>query len=231
MANPLVAADESTSGHFVTCGMTWAPPERINECLERLRGMKRAHGVSETAEIHCRVLFHHHARAKSEFRGLSADDVLSLISDCVTQMSALGVRWFGMWCDKSKYPSTLRMLDGTDFIVTDKHIAGLLVGGCTFHVESVAGAAFDLIYDRDPTLIDWGVAAKMQATHFARVSAHATNRPECAPFLEMADVAAHLLARVKSAAEQKNAARANQLLAIFNSMQMSTANFSWRPNG
>jgi hypothetical protein len=47
----------------------------------------------------------------------------------------------------------------------------------------------------------------------------------------MADVAAYVLARVKSAAEQENAARANQLLAIFNSMQMSTANFSWRPNG
>lgn len=229
MPNPVVAADESTSGHFVTCGMLWIPPDRIEECLERLRGAKRSHGVPEAAEIHCRRLFNHHARAKSAFRQMSIADIVNLISDCVNGMSALGVRWFGMWCDKSKYPSTFRMLEGTDFVVTDKHIAGLLMGACVFQVEDAAGAAFDLIYDRDPTRIDWGMPAKMQATHFARVSAHAVCRPECAAFLEMADVAAHLLAKAKSATEQGDVLRFQQLLTIYNSMQMSVASFSWRP--
>ena len=230
-ANPLVAADESTSGDFVTCGMAWMPATEIDECLERLRGIKKGHGLSESAELHCRVVFAGHARAKSDFHSLGALGVLRFISDCVAQVSGLGVRWFGAWCDRSKYPQSLRLLEGDDFRVTAKHIAGLLFGACALRVEDSLGQDYDLVYDADPTLIDWGLLARTQATHFARISAHTIQNPEYSPFLELADVAAYFLARVKNAETQPNPSRQDQLAAIFNSMTMTTVNLSWRPEG
>jgi hypothetical protein len=93
------------------------------------------------------------------------------------------------------------------------------------------GQDYDLVYDADPTLIDWGLLARTQATHFARISAHTIQEPEYLAFLELADVAAYFLARVKKAGSQPNPSRQDQLAAIFNSMTMTTVNLSWRPDG
>jgi hypothetical protein len=52
-----------------------------------------------------------------------------------------------------------------------------------------------------PTKIDWGLARRMQAAHFARVHPNAIQLPDAhKSLLEMADVAAYALAQSKLAA-------------------------------
>jgi hypothetical protein len=228
---PLVVADESTSGNFVTCGMAWIQADKIEEASDGLRGVKVAAGLPADVEIHCRVLFHHHQRTKSPFRNLDVVAALDLVADCVTKVSDIGVQWFGAWCDASKYPKSLRMIEGDEFRVTSKHIAGMLFTACAYRVEDSIDDNYDLIYDKDSSMVDWGLAARVQATHFARISAHAINNDEYLPFLELADVSAYLLAKVKNAQVQQNPSRLAHFLSIFNSMRMTTVNLTYRPDG
>ena len=147
------------------------------------------------------------------------------------EYTGAGVEWFGAWCDMSKYPQSLRLVEGDNFQVTAKHVAGILFTACAYRVEDSRGNDFDIVHDADRTMIDWGLAARTQASHFARTSARTIQRSEYSPFLELADVAAYCLARFKNAETQTNPSRQDQLLSIIASMRMTTVNLSCRPEG
>ena len=195
---PLVLADESSAGPFVTGGpVVRLPADRIDAALAALTKVKSDHGIDPTAEIHCRVLFYGDSRRRFGFRSLDPPGCVKLISDCIAAMNMLGATWWECWVNRDEYPTDLQLVGGERFDVQAKHLAGVVVQSALVALHHRSGGPhYRLSLDPDPTKIDWGLANRVQATHFQRTHPQAIALPEGhKPLLEMADVAAYTLCR------------------------------------
>jgi hypothetical protein len=108
-AAALVVADESAVQPFVTGGLCRLPTGKLDEAVDALAKVKEARGISADAEIHCRILFHAEARARSPYKDLSAEECVELVAASVKAMNGLGGTWFGCWVNRDKYPRTLQL--------------------------------------------------------------------------------------------------------------------------
>jgi hypothetical protein len=224
----LVVTDESTAGPYITGGAMRLPSVNLDAAAHALSNAKENVGVPPDAQIHCRVLFHPDARHKSPFKNLTVDDVHKVIAECVAQMNALGASWSGAWINQTRYPKELQLVDGKRFAVTPKHLAGLACFAALTGVRNYDKEDFDLAFDPDPTKIDWGLARRMQATHFARIHPNAIELPEARrSLLEMADVAAYALAQSKLAALEPNNRKARRLSDLPTRMGMKVLEFAY----
>jgi hypothetical protein len=87
-----------------------------------------------------------------------------------------------------------------------------------------------LAFDPDPTKIDWGLAKRTQATHFARTHPQAITLPEVhKPLLEMADVAAYTVAQSLLADLNPKDKKARHFPAILKLMNMRSSRFAYTP--
>ena len=184
--------DESTAKHIVTTGLVAVPEVALADAYLKIGQSKARFGLPRDASIHCRILFHADARRKSPFSNFSAENLDDLLMDCIIQLRTLGSTFWVAWVDRSKYPPTLRLFEGQEFRVTDKHLAGILSMAVTRALQDKMGTAPKLIYDPDRTKIDWGLARKMQASHFARITNHAQPSDQTTrPLVDIADVVAY----------------------------------------
>jgi hypothetical protein len=229
---PLVLADESSAGPFVTGGALRLPAARVDDAVRTLAEIKANHGLPEGARIHCRILFAGDARRKSPFKALTPDDVHELLKECVIRMLTLGGTWWGAWVNKTTYPRHLQIKDGKPFAIMDKHLAGMVAFGALVMMEHFVGPEYRLGFDPDPTKIDWGMMRRTQATHFARIHSNVADLPdEHKPLLEMADVAAYTLVQslmADFAPGNRKAARFPELLKL---TAMRSSEFAYTPEG
>jgi len=87
------------------------------------------------------------------------------------------------------------MVDGKQFVVSKKHVAALTVNGALMLAEGQQKSDYQFAFDPDPSLIDWGLAARTQATHFSRTHPAAVKlNPEEKSLLDLADVGTHPIA-------------------------------------
>src|SRR5215475_9262557 len=93
--NPLVVADESTAGAFVTAGLLRLPSDAANKAVSSIRSLKAQAGVAPETRIHCRVMFAPHSRKNAAFNHLNVDDRHELLLACVSEMNQLGGTWWG----------------------------------------------------------------------------------------------------------------------------------------
>jgi hypothetical protein len=194
--SPLVLSDESTSGPFVTGGAIHLPAAAINEAAEALHAIKQKWRVPPESKIHCRVLFAGGARQKSPFNALSLDDCQSVLFECVEAMNRISATWWGGWVDRERYPTELRLVECEQFAVSNKHLAGLAVVTALKAMEHHVGSHYRFAFDPDPTKIDWGLASRLQATHFARTHPQAIDLDDVARLLlDMADITAYTIAQ------------------------------------
>jgi hypothetical protein len=229
-ASPLVLADESTAGPFVTGGLLRLPANQVDAAVAAIAKVKTNRGISTDAEIHCSVLFHGDKRRKSSFNALSSDNCGELVVDCVNAMNELGGTWWGSWVDRDAYPTDLQLIEGQRFRVESKHLAGLVVYGALVCVQHHVGSEYQLAFDPDPTKIDWGLAQRMQATHFARTHPQAVKLPDAKiPLLEMADVAAYTVAQSLLADMDPNNRGARRFPAILKLMEMRSSRLAYTP--
>jgi hypothetical protein len=224
---PLVLADESTADQFVTGGLLQLPAESVETAVAALAKVKADRSVSAEAEIHCRVLFHGDARRRSPFAALNPHQCVELVTECVAAMNAVGGTCRGCWVNRKIYPTELRLVEGQPFRVEPKHLAGLMVSAALVNIES-----YRLAFDPDPTKIDWGLARKMQATHFSRINPQAIALPYAQrPLMEMADIAAYTLAQSLVANVEVNNRKARRFRSILRLMDMRVSIFEYRPLG
>jgi hypothetical protein len=231
---PLVLSDESTGGPFVVGAAVWFPRSNVPAAVNSLRKIKFSRGVAPEAKIHCRELFAGSARLKSPFKNLSVTDCNGLLAECVHAMSVLGARWTGCYVNAEAYPSQLRLLEGSTFDVSKKHLAGLVLMGTLMEMDRIADPDYQLAFDPDSTQVDWGLAQRMQATHFTRIDPRSVKLSEDqARLLDMADVGAYTLVQsLLCSAEPETRKHWHQPFPILlKKMGMHTAEFSYRPNG
>ena len=227
---PLVLADESTAGPFVTGGLLRLPANQVDPAVAALAKVKIDRGIGADAEIHCRVLFNGDARHRSPFSALSPDQCVGLVTACVEAMNAVGGTWWGCWVCRDEYPTELQLLEGDLFRVETKHLTGLVVHGALVCVQHHVGPDYLLAFDPDRTKIDWGLARKMQATHFARTHPQAVDLPDAhKPLLEMADVAAYTVAQSLLADMNANGRKAHRFPAVLKLMQMRSSHLEYKP--
>jgi hypothetical protein len=208
------------------------PAERVEAAVAALAKAKIDRGVSADAEIHCRILFHGDARRRSPFAALNPRECLELITACVEAMNAVGGTWWGTWVDRKRYPTELRLVGGRLFRVEPKHLAGFMVASALARVDIDygAGSTYRLAFDPDPTKIDWGLANKVQATHFLRINSQVVALLDAhKPLLEMADVAAYTLAQSCLADSGANRRKAQHFPPILKLMDMRVSIFEYRP--
>lgn len=223
-----VFLDESTAGQFVTTGLVLLPSRSLLEALACIEQAKSRLSIPTDARIHCRVLFHAEARRKSEFDRLSVDEIDHLLMDCVTQLKSLGASYLGAWVDRTKYPNILRLVDGEVFRITDKHLAGILSVVGSLSVENRIGPSYRLVYDPDRTKLDWGVAKRMQATHFARIMTNSELPSErTRPLLDMADVIAYSFSHALLAGIEPGNRKLRRFPRYVRAMALSTSEFFW----
>jgi len=193
---PLVLADESTGDPFVVGGTLRLPPNSVASVVLSIRTIKIDRGIAPDAKIHCRVLFAGSARLKSPFRHLSLGDCHALLADCVDAMLNHAGRWAGCYVNADLYPRELRLLEGTMFPVTKKHLAGLVMFASVNEMARITDNNYQLAFDPDPSQVDWGLLNRTQATHFARIDPQSIKLgPDEVCLLEMADIAAYTLAQ------------------------------------
>jgi hypothetical protein len=156
---------------------------------------------------------------------------VELITACVEAMNAVGGTWRGSWVDRKKYPPELRLIDGQPFRVETKHLAGIVVFATLARVDiEHVDTGYRLAFDPDPTKIDWGLARKVQATHFSRINSEAIALPVAhKPLLEMADVAAYTLAQSCLADSGANDRKARHFPRILKLMDMRVGILEYRP--
>ena len=98
------------------------------------------------------------------------------------------------------------------------------------NMEHFKGPAYRLVFDSDSTKIDWGLANRVQATHFARIHSQCIAlSSQQLILLEMADIAAYTLAQAKHCEgrpEDRKGRRYRRLAAM---MLMKSAEFAWLP--
>jgi hypothetical protein len=183
----LACADESSAGPFITGGIFCVPVARVDDVVSKLSEIKISKDVPADAKIHCRILFNDSARAKSPFARMTVADCHTLLTSCVTETIGLGATWWGGWIDQEAYPNRLQIRPGRPFRVTDKHLKGLAVMTALKVMEHHSGLNYRLTFDPDRTKIDWGLADRIQATHFSRTHPHAAQTSnEYKPLLELA---------------------------------------------
>jgi hypothetical protein len=230
---PLVVADESTGGPFVVGGAVRIPAERVTEALAAIDKIKEARGVAPDAKIHCRVLFAGSARLKSPFKHLDIAACEDLISQCVVRLNALGAQWTGCYVNADLYPSELRLLEGTTFAVSKKHLAGLVAFGALKLMDDISDPNYRLAFDPDSTRLDWGLLQRTQATHYARIDPRVVRLTSAeVRLLDVADVAAYslvqtLLCKIDPHNRKHWHKRFPELVQI---MQMRTASFAYEPS-
>lgn len=226
----LILADESVIDRFVCGGVLRLPSDKIDDAVASLAETKISIGVDAEAEIHCRILFQADARSRSQFKALAPDRCIELVTACVDAMNAIGGTWFGCWVDRDSYPTELQLVEGVKFRVEAKHLAGIVVQGALQCVKHHVGADYRLAFDPDPTKIDWGLAARLQATHFARTHPQAITLPGAQKsLLEMADIAAYTIIQSLAADLAPNNRKAQNFPAILKRMQMRTSHLTYSP--
>ena len=192
----LVLADESTGDPFVVSGTLRLPPDSVASAVRSIRTIKIDRGIAPAAKIHCRILFAGSARLRSPFKYLSVGDCHAMLADCVEAMLKHDGRWVGCYVNANLYPRELRLLEGIMFPVTRKHLAGLVMSASVNEMARITDNNYQLAFDPDPSQVDWGLANRMQATHFARIDPQSIKlAPDEACLLEMADIAAYTLAQ------------------------------------
>lgn len=229
-SSPLVLADESAVGAVVTAGLLRLPAASVDEAISRIGDLKAKAGIASEIRIHCRVMFAPHSRKNAQFRHLNVDGLHELLLANVSAMNQLGGTWWGAHVDRSKYPKSLRLVEGEAFEVTAKHLAGMVFCAATTNMEHHGGPSYRLAFDPDPTKIDWGLVSRVQATHFARIHSQRIDlTPHQLALLEMADVVSYTLAQAvhyASRPEDRKGRRYRTLAAV---MQIKSVEFAWRP--
>jgi hypothetical protein len=228
----LALADESSAGPFMTGGIFCIPSGRADDAAFALRNIKAERGVEPEAEIHCRVLFHDRARSKSPFAKLSLDNCHDMLEKCVSTTSTIGASWWGGWVNKDAYPTELQLVEGERFAVTDKHLKGLAVVAALKAMEHLSGFDYRLAFDADRTKIDWGLASRVQATHFSRTHPHAIDLANAhKPLLELADIAAYTAAQCLYIDYRPDSIKPHQrrFTSLLRLMQLRTASLAYTP--
>jgi hypothetical protein len=231
---PLVAADESSGGSFIVGGTLRLPPNSIAEAVRSIDAIKNRREVPPQAKIHCRELFAGSARLKSPFKHLKVEDCHALLAECVDAMLAHDSQWFGCYVNADTYPTELRLVEGATFPVTKKHLAGLAMASAIFTTGQITDEEFQLAFDPDPSKVDWGLANRTQATHFARIDNRSIELdPNERCILDMADIAAYVLAQ-SILCQSSPFDRKRWHLPfpdLLKQMRMQTAEFAYRPEG
>jgi hypothetical protein len=229
-ASPLICTDESKGKQFITGGALWLPAVSTDAAVAAIASIKAKRGIAPETRIHCRVMFYGDARAKSAFSHLNPDDLHEILAECVDAMRGLGGSWYGAWIDSARYPRQLQLVGGKPFQVEDKHLAGLACFAAVVGAEHDHGTAYRLAFDPDPTKVDWGVARRCQATHFARTHSNRIELPEeHKQLLEMADVAAYSLAQSLISINEPTNWKAARFARLMKLMQMRTGEFAYTP--
>ena len=229
---PLVLADESSGHSFVAGGTLLLPADAIVDAIQSVDAIKKRRGIPTQAKIHCRELFAGSARLKSPFKHFGVDDCHALLAECVDAMLSHNGRWFGCYINADTYPTELRLIQGTTFAVTKKHLTGLAMAIAIVTTGRITSEEFQLAFDPDPSKVDWGLANRLQATHFARTdnrSISLSSKERC--LLDMADVAAYVLAQ-SILCQSSPLDRKHWHLPfpdLLKRMQMRTAEFAYRP--
>jgi hypothetical protein len=203
----------------------------MDAVLAAIRTTKGRRGIPGDARIHCREIFAGDRRRKSAFRILNPNEVHELISECVEAVSGSGATWWGAWVDRQRYPLQLQLgQQERPFDVTAKHLAGLACFSALVNLEHNVGPEYRLAFDPDPTKIDWGLARRMQATHFARTHSNAVPLPdEQQPLLEMADIGAYAVAQSFLADLEPGNRKAKRVAPLLKLMRMSIGRFAYAP--
>jgi hypothetical protein len=231
---PLLLADESAGAPFVVGSVLRLPQDSIGPAVQAIGDIKRAHGIAPRAKIHCRVLFAGSARLKSPFKHLRVDDCHTMLTECVDAMLRQGGQWTGCYVHADSYPKELRLLEGETFPVTTKHLAGIVTVGAIEEMARITDNQYQLAFDADPSMVDWGLLNRTQATNFARINAQAiVLDPSEQCLLEMADIAAYTLVQSLLCQYAADSRKAWHLpfAPLRKRMQMQTAEFAYRPNG
>jgi hypothetical protein len=161
---------------------------------------------------------------------LSVDEVHTLLNHLAGALSRLGVGWWGAHVDMQRYPKTLQLVGGEKFAVTPKHLTGIVAFAALASMEYSTGTAYRLVFDADRTKIDWGLASRMQATHFQRTHSNVVAvESKWLPLLEMADVAAHTHAQAIFARSAPTRRKGRRYLKLAGLMGLRTAELRWAP--
>jgi hypothetical protein len=234
VTHDLILADESTSQSFVAGAALRLPAASVAPAIDAIRGLKEDRDIAPTAKIHCRELFAGSARLKSPFKTLDVKACQELLKACVDVVNALGARWYGSHCDASKYPAELRLVDGEQFAVSPKHLAAMAVTGAMRQAEGEGPEAshYQFAFDPDPSMIDWGLIARTQATHFSRIHPAAIELTASErPLLDLADIAAYALAQTSLLKRSPERAKwwHKSFPLLIEQMRMQQSVFSYDP--
>lgn len=161
---------------------------------------------------------------------MNTNELHGLLAQCIEGINKIGGSWWGGYVNRKEYPQSLQLVDGLPFKVTINHLSGIVFGVATTAMEHQRGAEYRLAYDPDRTKIDWGLANRLQATHFARIHSNVVSLPaQQTPLLELADVAAYTLVQKLIAKSKPNHRKARRFLEHANAMQISAAALKWKP--
>ena len=213
----------------------WLPGGAAENATRAIKDILQNRGIAPGAKIHCRELFAGSARVKTPFKNLKIQDCHDLLADCVSAMQSHHGRWTGVYVNAEAYPKELRMLEGDTFLVSSKHLAGLVASGACTEMDRLVAANYQLAFDPDRTQIDWGLVRRMQATHFARTDPRAIvlEKPyQC--LLDMADFGAYVLCQTILNKYYPTNRKEWQVpfTALWLKMEMATAQFRYQqPKG
>jgi hypothetical protein len=171
-------------------------------------------------------MFHAEGRRKTALEGLPPEEIDRLLIGCITELRGLGASFFGAWVDRERYPRTLRLLEGESFPVHEKHLAGILSTPTLLAAADALGSSnISLIYDPDRTPVDWGLARRMQASHFVRILDNA--KPPATEWdralLDMADIAAYALSHSRLASVQPNNRKLRRFAGYMNTLSTNVS--------
>lgn len=102
-----VVGDESCGQKAITYGVLVGQRSRMDSALSKMLEIKKNRGQMSEDKLHCRDLFHPHARAKTAWSRLSQSDVFDLYREVATMIRECGLRTIAAVAMKKCFPTEI----------------------------------------------------------------------------------------------------------------------------
>ena len=103
--------DESNYKEIIVYGLVIVPINKITLIENIIDKTKKQYGVNSLENIHCRELFHYHARDKTGWKHLNKEDIFDFSSTLLEAIYKLGIRFSIGIADLSDNPSKVELLE------------------------------------------------------------------------------------------------------------------------
>lgn len=226
-----IFGDESTGSTAAVYGVFCVEQSFVQHAEDILRQHKKEFKIPENTKLHCKELFHYHARSKTPFREFSKKNIFEFYENLLLKLKCDKVQFSIGRARRINGKASLNLnFPGKNFTISqikDEHLYIFSFISALTHLFTDPNIKTNIHIDRQKTKIDW-FGTNKQVQTILREFCGIKNDPNLTstsekPLLEIADCIAYTAAKV-SAPNDRDKDRFLKLIDIIKPLR---CDFDW----